>query len=332
MKKLISWLVGETKDQDAIFRSIILCVIFITLLISVLLGIFFQANALAGVSTFLMVSAACFAGGSAIGFLFGLPKKGTALKMADGGETPAQNQSEYEDNTNLQEVSDWLTKIIVGLSLIKLNTILGWIDNAARTIDQAFGSGCKTKCLYDFYAFGYGVIAFYFLLGAGLIYLWSRTNLKDLLSRQRQLLREKKSLVEIAQNLADQNEEMPSGRQQMHNPEIALADEPLTFNPIPMYDEDFRNQTMIIYNAKKILHKDDLQKGRWGGKALVNNKLLEAAYNPGIGSVAGLYSITLSVRSLDPKRSVEVLSYSRSCRWRAAMREAAVRFSTPSLA
>ena len=77
-----------------------------------------------------------------IGFLFGIPKVlqgDTALAQAQGipppapGEPPAANpqlangaaspairRSQYLVNTNLEQISDWLTKIIVGLGLINL--------------------------------------------------------------------------------------------------------------------------------------------------------------------------------------------------------------------
>jgi hypothetical protein len=56
------------------------------------------------------------------GFLFGIPKIGK--NKSDGQLRP---------NTNLEEISDWLTKIIVGLSLSQLPTIN---DNIVQLIES----------------------------------------------------------------------------------------------------------------------------------------------------------------------------------------------------
>jgi hypothetical protein len=70
-------------------------------------------------------SAAYFASGFGIGFLFGIPR----VLQGDGieGESRSGNRREkgYEQrvNTNLEQISDWLTKIIVGLGLVELRTM-----------------------------------------------------------------------------------------------------------------------------------------------------------------------------------------------------------------
>jgi tetratricopeptide (TPR) repeat protein len=60
---------------------------------------------------------AAVAAGSLVGFLFGIPR---TLQSS----TPAPTTS-YQVNTNLEQISDWLTKIIVGLGLINLTRIPG---------------------------------------------------------------------------------------------------------------------------------------------------------------------------------------------------------------
>lgn len=68
----------------------------------------------------------CLAVGAGIGFLFGIPK------VLQGDRNGSRN-TEYRQrvNTNLEEISDWLTKIIVGLGLIQLAKIPSWIDRLA---------------------------------------------------------------------------------------------------------------------------------------------------------------------------------------------------------
>lgn len=83
----------------------------------------------------LMWCFACLAVGGAVGFLFGIPRSGGQTSKSSTPATPpaiagktslvgstAVNRS-VSPNTNLEEVSDWLTKIIVGLTLVHLKTI-----------------------------------------------------------------------------------------------------------------------------------------------------------------------------------------------------------------
>lgn len=78
---------------------------------------------------------ACLAAGATVGFLFGIPRSGSQMARQNANKEPANaganaaaalSQRENEagrPNTNLEEVSDWLTKILVGLSLVHLKTI-----------------------------------------------------------------------------------------------------------------------------------------------------------------------------------------------------------------
>jgi hypothetical protein len=72
--------------------------------------------------------------GALTGFLFGIPKvythssdTGTA---AAAGTSPAPlSQQLLRVNTNLEQISDWLTKIIVGIGLVQLAKVPGYITN-----------------------------------------------------------------------------------------------------------------------------------------------------------------------------------------------------------
>ncbi|WP_425618554.1 hypothetical protein NA78x_002263 [Anatilimnocola sp. NA78] len=69
-------------------------------------------------------AASALACGALLGFLFGVPKVHQAdLQAKDGG--PAVDEPRYRQlvNTNVEEISDWLTKIIVGVGLVQLTQI-----------------------------------------------------------------------------------------------------------------------------------------------------------------------------------------------------------------
>ena len=59
--------------------------------------------------------------GGLLGFLFGIPRVEQIPEIDDG--TKPKTTYRQSVNTNLTEISDWLTKIIVGVSLVQLNQI-----------------------------------------------------------------------------------------------------------------------------------------------------------------------------------------------------------------
>jgi hypothetical protein len=79
----------------------------------------------------LMCGLAAMAMGCGLGFLFAIPKviQGAAAAYSGGGASGTAeywvSQSAYHQavNTNLTEISDWLTKIVVGLGLVELKSV-----------------------------------------------------------------------------------------------------------------------------------------------------------------------------------------------------------------
>ncbi len=60
--------------------------------------------------------------GTLIGFLFGIPKvlQGDGTAVTTTTTTAGPVQTRHQVNTNLEQVSDWITKILVGLGLVQL--------------------------------------------------------------------------------------------------------------------------------------------------------------------------------------------------------------------
>jgi hypothetical protein len=59
-----------------------------------------------------------------------------------------QAQGSTGVNTNLEEISDWLTKIIVGVSLVELQAGLAQLEKAAQMIAQALGGKSQESFAY----------------------------------------------------------------------------------------------------------------------------------------------------------------------------------------
>jgi hypothetical protein len=146
--------------------------------------------------TSLLWALACLACGAAIGFLFGIPKVLQASGVdvgrnqdGDGSDTrrdPQQGvnpdtrttggrrKTDYglEMNTSLTQISDWLCKIIVGVGLIQLTLIPGWLDNAAARIAADLGSPAD-------HSFALALILYFSILGFLYGYLLTRLVIQE---------------------------------------------------------------------------------------------------------------------------------------------------------
>jgi hypothetical protein len=88
--------------------------------------------------TALLTAAASFAVGALLGFLFGIPRSLTGDR-GNAQEDSALQRPRVEPNTNLEQISDWLTKILVGVSLVQFKEIGEAIGDAAETLAPTFG-------------------------------------------------------------------------------------------------------------------------------------------------------------------------------------------------
>jgi len=140
-----------------------------------LLCVWIHAGWVRSAATPLMWAFACLAAGTAVGFLFGIPKilqgdvaaGGSATNTALGTTAPAAaSQSPYRQrvNTNLEEISDWLTKIIVGLGLVNLAKIPPKLQSLADVLagelhhppsQRAFALALIVYFVIDGFLYGY---------------------------------------------------------------------------------------------------------------------------------------------------------------------------------
>jgi hypothetical protein len=128
-------------------------------------------TALAIVSVF-----AAAAVGSLIGFLFGIPKSrtdGTGATQGEGGS--------FRPNTNLEQVSDWLTKIIVGIGLVQFREL----GAVLYDFGSAVGDGIRDPSTPPGSATTFAIAL---LVGSALMaflinYMWTTTRLYDVFTR-----------------------------------------------------------------------------------------------------------------------------------------------------
>lgn len=96
--------------------------------------------------------------GSVIGFLFGIPRvlqggsgveAGTAKNSAEaGGSTSAGLPYRLQVNTNLEQISDWLTKIIVGIGLVELKQIPSVLERASTFMARGLGGVADREAVF----------------------------------------------------------------------------------------------------------------------------------------------------------------------------------------
>jgi len=130
-------------------------------------------------ATPLLWGLACAAVGAAVGFLFGIPK--ILQSGATKTEPNEDRRLDYRQqvNTNLTEISDWLTKIIVGLGLINLRSIPDRLSSAALTLSTGLDPVDPTKHK----AFAFALIVCYLIIGFLFGYLSTRLFLQAAFSR-----------------------------------------------------------------------------------------------------------------------------------------------------
>lgn len=120
----------------------------------------------------LLWSLAWTAAGFVLGFLFGIPKviqgnnaAATAQQAASTNLSPQSDEPyQMRVNTNLEEISDWLTKLIVGATLTQLVKIPGYVTTAAHFMAQGTGeSGAPFAAAILIYFTSVGFLTGYIL-------------------------------------------------------------------------------------------------------------------------------------------------------------------------
>ena len=136
-----------------------------------------------GVHTAMLWALGCLVVGSFLGFLFGVPyvvqDPGTAAALANaakkgGGKPPAVT---YRSNTALEQVAEWLTKMVVGVGLVQLTKVPGYLARASEAMSGGYGNATGS------HAFGIAVIVYFSFVGFLGAYLMTKLYLQAALLR-----------------------------------------------------------------------------------------------------------------------------------------------------
>jgi hypothetical protein len=129
------------------------------------------------VAGLLMVAGCAWAVGALVGFLFGIPR--TLSLPADGPEGAARGPDvvHYRVNTNLEQISDWLTKILVGVGLAELHRLPAALRGASDYFAAALGPQAPPESS----GFVVALLVYFSIVGFMTGYLGTRVLLAPLL-------------------------------------------------------------------------------------------------------------------------------------------------------
>lgn len=141
-------------------------------------------NKAAAMSVGFFVSLASIAAGGLLGFIFGIPRSVAAADATPSLGTAGSPGSTYRANTNLEQISDWLTKILVGVGLIQLGSIGDSLSGLIREVASGLNPAGPTKSDVSVAA---ALLVVYTVLGFVGGYVVSRTMLMRLFRKAEQL-------------------------------------------------------------------------------------------------------------------------------------------------
>ena len=130
------------------------------------------------VSVGTMAAAAAFVAGGLLGFLFGVPK----APGSDAEEPTMPGRVRYRVNTNLEQISDWLTKILVGVGLIQLTKIAAAATDLIGVIAKGMGDSASARIVAGgilVYFLGNGFLSGYYVTRTTLTTAFTITDTGD---------------------------------------------------------------------------------------------------------------------------------------------------------
>jgi len=87
----------------------------------------------------LLVGTAAAAAGAVFGFIFGIPRTlnaadRAAVASAASQEGDAATHAMMAANTNLERISDWLTTLLIGATLVQIKDIAAWVGSLGKNL------------------------------------------------------------------------------------------------------------------------------------------------------------------------------------------------------
>ncbi len=132
----------------------------------------------------LMTAGAAMLSDGLLGFLFGVPytreREGPQANREERGDASGQqgksadadSRTSYRPNTSLEQISDWLTKMLVGVGLIEIKVIPAKLKSIANYLAKGLGGTDQAQ------AFALTILVYFSVCGFVFGFLWARLYLK----------------------------------------------------------------------------------------------------------------------------------------------------------
>jgi len=111
--------------------------------------------------------------GCLAGLIFGVPKAHEAPENNHdaNGSVKQYQPNKYQPNDNFELISDWLTKIIVGVGLIEIKELPDAIYDLSLALKPVLGNQMSSG------VFGVSMVIYFFMGGFMICYLYARLRL-----------------------------------------------------------------------------------------------------------------------------------------------------------
>lgn len=164
------------KYQNHLIITVIILAFIVFIIYSFQASSWKEGFSILGVS--ITIAGAAFVAGGLLGFLFGIPK---TLQQENDANTiksgDTKQETTYRHNTNLEDISDWLTKILVGVGLTQIASISGVLNKYADFVAAGLGNFSSSK------VFGIAILILFLIVGFLVGYLLTRLRLKSALTQ-----------------------------------------------------------------------------------------------------------------------------------------------------
>lgn len=246
-----------------------------------------QGHQLSTAFTLIIAGSAALITGVFVGFLFGIPRyaaqtSGPLVRQVTGARQAGATASSelvqvsspvYSNNTNLEQVSDWLTKTLLGVALTQLSDIRHHLVTVAtRLLPDA-------SCTPNGPAFAACLLVFFFGCGFFFGYLMTALKLGKALNDAQESLKD-----EI---IGQKTEKIEVQQQQLEKIATNIRNE-------GNVGGSFKGGIAELVASQTT----DPHKDQWGGLSQANGYTLSATVKeltPDIGEQPAIYSVVLSV-------------------------------------
>jgi hypothetical protein len=265
------------------------------------------AKMLTGFGYMLLVGGACYGLGALTGFLFGIPR------LLENNSADKSSVSRLVQNDNLVQISDWLTKIIVGVGLTQISSLYPGLLDVGKDMASSFSENAILGR-----NLAIGTILYFTIIGFLSGYLWTRIHFYPLLAQtskdvdklQQQVAEaEKAKEAAVAQKdeaelqriaMEEEKRKAEAEMEEVKKSQERKQRELQALSELTKADPMLKTESLFISDNSG----DDPNAGKFGGLAEVNGRRLQA--NVGESSFdPNRFFVELEVVSTDSNKPLE---------------------------